>query len=174
MEQWENPESLWEELGKIRKKVEEFAYRKGSRDPEEDAANAIFLTYQKFSTGGRPETSLLAYCCGIVRNLLCQRWKKEKDDKIGPLPEEGFPEGDEDEMLTHLNLIKCLKTLDVTEFQLLLLMMDPRSKEKTKEREALAGKLGISSNGLDQRYHRLRISLQECLNGKRKENQKKN
>lgn len=171
MKQQENLESLWQELEKIRKKLEEFAYRNGSRDPEEDADNTILLAYDQFSTGGRPDTSLLAYCCGIVRNLLRQRWKKES--KIDPLPEEGLPKGSEGEMLASLDLIKCLKTLGAAELQLLLMKMGP-SKERTREREVLAQKLGITTNGVDQRRSRLCKSLLACLKGKPKESLKKN
>jgi len=105
------------------------------------------------------------YILVIARNVQ-REWEKKQPV---PLPENldirATPvERDEDEEIVHDCLDKCLSQLESRSRELILDYYLNDRQEKINFRKTLAKELGIAANALRIRVHRIRATVQACMN----------
>jgi DNA-directed RNA polymerase specialized sigma24 family protein len=108
---------------------------------------------------GNPE----AYFCGVAKYVALE-WKK-KERLLEPLPETlTLAALDSDEMEQYGDCLdECLDKLAKPSRELALEFYRYAKREKIDHRAALAARLGISANGLRCRAHRVRETLEKCV-----------
>ena len=106
------------------------------------------------------------YVCVIARNVQLEFNRKQEQ----PLPEniDTIPIDNEepDELEEHMHecLEKCLNEFDLTNRKLLLAYYEEEKQAKIDFRKTLAKTMGIAGNALRLRVHRLRRTLELCMN----------
>lgn len=106
------------------------------------------------------------YLCVIARNVHLEYMRKQEQplpDNIDKIPTDG-DEPDELEELMHECLERCLNEFDPTNRKLLLAYYEEEKQAKINFRKTLAKTMGIAGNALRLRVHRLRRTLEMCLN----------
>jgi len=108
----------------------------------------------------------MAYLCVIARNVQLEHMRKPEQplpDNIDKIPiDEDDP--DEHEDLMHHCLEKCLNEFDLPTRKLLLAYYEEEKQAKINFRKTLAKSMGIAGNALRLRVHRLRKTLELCMN----------
>jgi len=108
----------------------------------------------------------MAYLCVIARNVQLEYMRKPEQplpDNIDKIPIDDDPT-DEHEDLMHECLEKCLKEFDLPNRKLLLAYYEEEKQAKINFRKTLAKSMGIAGNALRLRVHRLRNTLELCMN----------
>jgi DNA-directed RNA polymerase specialized sigma24 family protein len=109
----------------------------------------------------------LPYVCVIARNVHLEHLRKENlplpDDFDKVAPDGHRDETDELEERMHECLDKCLDEFDPTNRKLLLDYYEEEKQAKINFRKRLATSMGIAANALRLRVHRLRRSLETCM-----------
>jgi len=110
------------------------------------------------------------YCYGVAKRLIkeCQRSARahvsldEVGDPVAPLPEE---EEEADDSLSRESgcLRQCLDNVPPKDRALILAYYMKDKQAKIDHRKELAQKLGILSNALRVKVHRIRATLEDCI-----------
>lgn len=106
------------------------------------------------------------YICVIARNVQREIWK----DELVPLDDNGYDglaaEQHDTESIeqVHECLNRCLKTLESKSRELILSYYQNDKQAKIDFRKRLAKAMGIAANALRIRVHRIRTTLETCLN----------
>jgi DNA-directed RNA polymerase specialized sigma24 family protein len=95
---------------------------------------------------------------GVARNVRHEYERK----KLKPVaqPVEAYSEDLEDE---HECLEKCMQTLLPNQRNLVLQYHREDKRAKIENRKRMAQQLGISTNALSIRAHRIKLALQQCV-----------
>lgn len=108
------------------------------------------------------------YVCVIARNVHLEHIRKENvplpDNFDLPADNHNKEEPDELEELMHECLDKCLDEFEPTNRKLLLEYYEEEKQAKINFRKKLASSMGIAANALRIRIHRLRKTLELCMN----------
>ncbi|MGA9768445.1 MAG: RNA polymerase sigma factor [Blastocatellia bacterium] len=165
---WLDPDR--EEAGKkyevIRQKlIRIFTYR-GCSDVEELADITIKRVVRKIqeiidSYVGDPAL----YFYGVARNVCKERCKR----KPLPTPPPATENSSEEKELRHDCLEKCLDKLAPEDRKMILSYYEGDKTAKIDGRKEMAERLGLNSNALRIRMHRIRTTLQKCMLGCLKE-----
>lgn len=99
-----------------------------------------------------------AYFCGVARNVHLEYVKKNPASR--PMPVADPPDQKE---LEYECLERCMDKLAPDNRELMLEYYQKEKQEKIDHRKELAARLGIAVNALRIRAHRIRLSLQSCV-----------
>jgi RNA polymerase sigma factor (sigma-70 family) len=107
------------------------------------------------------------YFYGVARNLLLEQQKSEIS-RPSPLPPDqpdmSNQEEDADKIERELSCLEqCLKQLSASSREFVLSYYQKQKQAKIDFRRDLAQHLGISSNNLRVRMHRIRVVLYDCI-----------
>ena len=106
------------------------------------------------------------YLCVIARNVHLEYTRKPEQplpDNIDKIP---LDEDEPDELKEHMHecLEECLNKFEPTNQKLLLAYYEEEKQAKIDFRKTLAKSMGIAGNALRLRVHRLRRTLELCMN----------
>jgi DNA-directed RNA polymerase specialized sigma24 family protein len=143
----------------IRIKLVKIFTCRGSPTPEDQADETMNRVSRKIgeiahSYVGDPRL----YFYGVARNVF--RESVRKKPHVPPMPD---PPSAEEKEAEQVCLDQCMEKLTPTNRQVILEYYTSERREKIERRKALAERLGIASNGLRIRAHRIRKSLAKCV-----------
>lgn len=155
---------------RVRLKLIRFFEWRGARRAEELADACMDRVARKIQegtaiTGSDP----LVYFYGVARNVLRESWADEKRRaaSLGKASEErALPQRDEPSEQGEVRLDcldRCLGTLSESNRSLILRYYQGRGQAKIDSRKDLAAGLSIPLNALRIRAHRVRASLESCI-----------
>jgi len=134
--------------------------------PEELADTALDRLADKLSRGAEPILSPERFVVGIARMLLLEQRAKETREKKMLLwlswSHQHYGRSDEEKQLYDDALNHCLDCLTGDNRQLLERYYSGDGSDRIRNRQALAGELGIVINALRNRALRLREGLENC------------
>ena len=99
-----------------------------------------------------------AYFCGVARNVHLEYVKKRPDPLAMP-----DPDPPQQKELEYECLEQCMGKLMPDNRELMLEYYQKEKQAKIDHRKKLAARLGIAVNALRIRAHRIRLSLQSCM-----------
>jgi DNA-directed RNA polymerase specialized sigma24 family protein len=107
------------------------------------------------------------YFCGVAHLVFKEILRRERRERtaleeVRHLPPPPEPE-EEDERLRLLR--ECMGSLDEEQRELILEYHRGDGARRIQRRQAIAGRLGIPINALRIRVHRLRLRLEQCVEG---------
>jgi DNA-directed RNA polymerase specialized sigma24 family protein len=143
----------------IRRKLIKLFVCRGCQAGEELADETINRVIRKVpeiaaSYTGNPA----AYFCGVARNVHLEYVKK--NPARGPMPVVNPPDQRE---IEYECLERCMDKLAPDNRELMLEYYREEKQAKIDHRKELAARLGIAVNALRIRAHRIRLSLQSCV-----------
>jgi RNA polymerase sigma factor (sigma-70 family) len=107
------------------------------------------------------------YFYGVAKKIILERARREPQQPLQPdmsIPEAPMQSDEADESeRAHECLQKCLRELDSADQQLILSYYRKSKQAKIDYRKAIAEQLGIGTNALRVRVHRIRANLKTCI-----------
>lgn len=100
------------------------------------------------------------YFCGVARNVFLESVRKKKVTPAIPPPAEDLT-GDAEKRFECLD--KCMQQLPAQHREMALQYYQAEKRVKIEQRKVLAEKLGITTNALNIRMHRIRENLKKCV-----------
>jgi len=100
------------------------------------------------------------YFYGVARNVYMERCRPKPPPVVLPVPPKDSPEEKEQR---HECLEKCLNQLTLEKRKLILDYYKGEKIEKIRRRKEMAERLGINTNALRIRMHRVRDDLHRCV-----------
>jgi RNA polymerase sigma factor (sigma-70 family) len=148
--------------------IEIFIWR-GCNDAEDladEVLNRVTQKVEEISEVYSGDPALYFY--GVAKKLLLehQRWQK----RHSPLPEDLKNRVDADQNnamieTVHECLARCIQKLKPAERKLIMEYYTGERQVKIDNRRGLASRVGIASNTLRVRVHRIRTTLERCIQG---------
>jgi DNA-directed RNA polymerase specialized sigma24 family protein len=127
----------------------------------EQAADETLDRVARRLAEGMPVLSIESYVLGIARNVVREGWKKRKPVEVDwqrmAAPEPAAPQ------LALDCLERCLERLAPASRRWVERFYTGEGGEKIRARAALAAELGIDTNALRVRMHRVRGKLEACV-----------
>jgi RNA polymerase sigma factor (sigma-70 family) len=157
-----------ERYEEIRRRLVKLFECRGVADPDEAADETMDRVARRLAEGehiraGEPA----AYIHGVARNVLRERWRRQQErrDASAAAPEPyARPEEDAAELESRLQCLeRCLAALTPESRRLVRAYYAQGSGWDSAARKELAASLGITSNALWVRAHRLRVRLERCV-----------
>ncbi|HEX6737230.1 MAG TPA: hypothetical protein VF310_03050 [Vicinamibacteria bacterium] len=155
---------------RIRRRLVKFFEWRGARFPEDLGDETLDRVMKRLREGEHIRAAdPLTYCYGVARNVLRESWERE-----GRAPEAGDaarlaerePDPEAAEAERRLGCLeRCLERVPPETRALVIAYYQDRGVAKIERRRALAARLGIGSNALRLRMHRLRADLEACVRG---------
>jgi DNA-directed RNA polymerase specialized sigma24 family protein len=112
----------------------------------------------------------MAYFHGVARNVLREHWARQRDRPVGLAPDhDRAPRGPtDDEEVREAEarfrcLEECLAALPPEMGRVITVYYVQKGAEKVARRKELAAQLGISTDALWARAHRIRARLEQCV-----------
>jgi RNA polymerase sigma factor (sigma-70 family) len=146
-----------------------FAWR-GAAHPEELADETFDRVSRRLGEGELIRAPDLApYMLGVARNVVREAWDRDRrrgglDAAAQRLRAEATPPAASDETPALECLQRCLQTLPAPTRELVLRYYEEDGIEQVEHRRQIADRLGVGTNALRIRLHRLRARLEECVN----------
>ena len=159
---WLNPdrESAGREYEKIRARLIKIFACRGCRVPEELADETINRVARKVKeVAGGYEGDPAFYFYAVARKVYLE-YSKGKPVAL-PMPTPAADQNDFDHRLDCLD--RCLDGLSTASREIIIAYCGTEEENKKEARKNLALKLGIGSNALWIRAHRIRNSLRICM-----------
>jgi DNA-directed RNA polymerase specialized sigma24 family protein len=163
-------ERAGEKYEKIRRRLVKLFECRGVLLPEEPADETMDRVARRLAAGEQIRAAEpAAYFYGVARNILRERWARERerreDPGLAPTAPEVEPEPDPDDAESRATCLgKCLATLPLETRRLVMeYYRQGVGARKISGRKDLAAKLGISVNMLWVRAHRARSRLERCV-----------
>lgn len=117
---------------------------------------------------GERVNNLSSYCYGVARMMVKEidrKAGKERSMLAGVRALEAANDEDDEVRARRPCLDKCLSALEPPNRFLILNYYQGEGQPKIERRRGLAEELGISADALRIRAHRLRVRLEECVDG---------
>ena len=160
-------ETAAEKYETIRKSLIRILAWRGCRDAEEladEAVNLVILKIDELTTSYEGDPALYFY--GVARRLFAEYKRRQK--LRAPLPEIAIDERELKAQLERRELIfeclsTCLRKLAPNDGELIIEYYSGEKHIKIDNRRGLAGRVGISTNTLRVKVHRIRAKLEECI-----------
>ena len=145
----------------IRRRLIKFFTCRGRTDAEDladDTITRVTLKASKLAKEfvGEP----VAYFYGVAQNVFMEALRKRMPTELPPPVEKSEDIEQEFECLD-----RCMLQLTDGNRELVLEYYQHDKRAKIEHRKALAEKLGVAQNALRIRAHRIRTTLQQCLEG---------
>lgn len=138
----------------------------GSPRASELADETLDRVARKLDEGAEVRAgSLGAYVRGVARMVFYEASRQPQAD---PLPHDldlSVPVTDDEQSPALVCFDRCLEKLSAADRKNLLRYYDDAGERTIQARRRLADELGISTNGLRVRMHRLRDRLEQCVAG---------
>lgn len=155
----------------IRRKLVKFFEWNGIAEATELADRTFDRVGRKLLEGGLRETDdPSAFCQGVARNILKEHWadvsrRRRAEQHSGAGQSSGSPAAEDSRSMERrlVCLERCLSRLSAQSSELILAYYRGSRIEKIENRKALARRLGIPMNALWIRSHRLRMTLEQCV-----------
>jgi DNA-directed RNA polymerase specialized sigma24 family protein len=145
----------------LRRKLVKFFQWRGCSFPEDLADDTINRVARNLEAGENIR-HLTAYCAGIARHVFLESLRTRRHEEA--LHAVTYPSpGPPDEDPRHDCLERCLRELSPENFQLIVQYYQQNEQARIEARRTLALRLGIPSNALRIRAHRIRVRLQGCV-----------
>lgn len=135
-----------------------------SEDLADETVNRVILRIDELVASYEGDPALYFY--GVARKLLLeyQRSEKMRDE----LPEIGVDESQVKEQherreLAYECLARCLRKLSTDDGELIIDYYRGDKQKKIDHRRVLADRIGIATNALRVKVHRIRGKLEECI-----------
>jgi DNA-directed RNA polymerase specialized sigma24 family protein len=134
-----------------------------AEDMADEVVNRVITKVEEILLKYNGDPALYFY--GVAKKLLMehQRWQK----RHGSLPETlQLPtETNQNEMveIVHDCLARCIQKLRPDDSELILQYYSGERQAKIRNRRGIALKVGIASNALRVRIHRIRVTLEGCI-----------
>jgi DNA-directed RNA polymerase specialized sigma24 family protein len=148
------------------KLIRYFEWR-GIASPEERADQAMNRVARKLEEG-QEITNLKGYIYGVARHVFEEAFREQMKapDSLDDVPAKDWekvvaPDVESDPRLPCLD--RCVDGLNVESRFLILEYYQDEQREKIKRRQHLADTLQIPMNALRIRVHRIRMSLEDCI-----------
>lgn len=131
----------------------------------EDWADEVLNRVAQRLTAGEVVTRVAAYASGVARLVVKEALRSQAREYSGVI-EMPAPVADEvaDESVYEC-LEECLRRLEPDQRELILQYYQGTASKRIRNRQKLAGQLGISLNSLRNRALRLREKLELCMRG---------
>ena len=158
----------------LRKRLVGICRWRGCLSPENLADETFDRLSRRLDEGEQIQVvDAAAYLSGVARNVLKEYWTQQQlERKAGDAHAALRPEADETVELDQREhsqrldcLDRCLDELPAEELDLIMRYYSFEPTRKIAQRNELAASLGISVGALRTRVHRLRRSLEVCVNG---------
>lgn len=143
----------------IRRKLIKIFVCRGCTSGEEladETINRVIRKVPEFAASYTGDPA--AYFCGVARNVHLEHLKKKPAP--GPMPVVDPPDQKE---IEYECLERCMNKLAPDNRELMLEYYQEEKQAKIDRRKELAARLGIAVNALRIRAHRIRVSLQTCV-----------
>ena len=145
----------------LRCKLVKFFQWRGCSFPE-DLADETINRIARNLEAGENIRHLAAYCVGIARHVFLESLRTRRhEDALQALTYASPSPPDEDPRQDCLE--RCLRELSPENFQLIVQYYQENEQARIEARRDLALRLGIPSNALRIRAHRIRLRLQGCV-----------
>jgi RNA polymerase sigma factor (sigma-70 family) len=165
----DNREQAGEEYEHLRRILVTFFDWRGCAFPE-DLADETFNRVARRMEEGEIVRNLPDYCYGVARRLALEILPKQskQEDEPPEFEQLSAPQEDLEERRSREQLYDCfehcLKQLSPENQDLVIQYYQTEKRAKIDNRIALANQYGITLNVLRVRVHRLRATLEECIN----------
>jgi RNA polymerase sigma factor (sigma-70 family) len=149
----DDPERARCEYIALRRKLVFYFRNNGVTDPENLADQSMMIAYDHVRNGQEITTTIGGFCYGIARNVLSDHRRKKSTQEM---QQEAAPEASFDtwkQIEARIMLEQCLSELASEDRQLLV-------EYFTKDREALARRMGLSAAALRVKIHRIRQKIE--------------
>lgn len=145
----------------LRLRLVKFFAWEDCRHPEDCADEALNRVARRLGAG-EDVHNLPAYAAGVARLVLKEalRAQNREHSTVAEIPVQPAPEPDEE---TARCLEECLNQLPKEGKQLILRYYEGDAAARIRNRQQMAGDLGVSLNSLRNRALRLRDKLEECM-----------
>ena len=156
------------EYERLRFRLTKFFQWRGCCEPETFADRTLDRLARRLEAGEQIDP-LYSYCCGIGRMLLLEA-HRERELQQGALAQWANLRSASAESVEAVPLdalLKCLKKLPIETQNLVLDYYQGDKRSLIDRRKALADRLGIPINALRLRLNRIRIQLENCVQGSR-------
>ena len=146
---------------------------RGCRTPESLADETIDRVSRRIDSGEEIQSEEpTAYFYGVARNVLKEYWTERKKEarseaemRVSERSPEGESDPDQEELDVRLNCLdRCLASLPAESRELITRYYRSEKGEKISERMDLAKGLEIAPGTLRIRAHRIRRTLEDCVN----------
>ncbi len=138
----------------------------GSPRAAELADETLDRVARKLDEGAEVRTgSLGAYVRGVARMVFYESSRQQQTDPLPPDLDLSVPVTDEEQSPALVCFDQCLAKLSAADRKNLLRYYDDAGERTMDARRKLADELGISTNVLRVRMHRLRDRLEQCVAG---------
>jgi DNA-directed RNA polymerase specialized sigma24 family protein len=164
-------ERAGEKYQQIRQRLIKMFECRGVVAPEEPADETMDRVARRLADGERVRTGEpMAYFHGVARNVLREHWARQRDRPAGLAPDhESASRGrTDDEEIQDAEarfhcLEECLAALPAEMGRVITVYYVQKGAQKVARRKELAAELGISSDALWARAHRIRARLEQCV-----------
>src|SRR5262249_12788666 len=140
---------------------------RGTTFPEAEADETINRVAKKIEEGEEIK-NLDAYFYGVARLVFAESLRKREREQEAirqvPLAAVSFTDDDSDSARRRVCLAHCLRRLPEESRDLIIEYYQHEQGKKIEQRKDLASRLGIPLNALRIRTHRIRTSLEMCVN----------
>jgi len=165
-----NPESAWQQYGKLRLKLvtyfESFGHYVEAEDLADEALDRISKKQEAYKIDDLPILAL-----GFARNMR-KEISKAAAKTLHPITQDGWPVNDpspEDSIINKIDgkrriecFLKCMRGLIVNERLMFFKYYPNENRNLEQLRTGLAQDLGISTGTLAKRVARLRAKVESC------------
>ena len=167
----DDPERAGERYQEIRQRLVKLFECRGVTPPEEPADETMDRVARRLAEGEQVRTSeRMAYFHGVARNVLREHWARQRKRPVALMPDHeraahdpaGSAEDGEAESRFRC-LEGCLAALPAEMGRVITVYYVQTGAEKIARRKELAAQLGISTDALWARAHRIRSRLEHCV-----------
>ncbi len=168
-----DPHEAGRRYERLRARLIEIFRWKGLAGAEELADDAFDRAARRLAAGEQLERGIAAYLTGIARKLVLARTRHDArigrerarhDARIGELPDDPAARAPDRRVVrAEVCLEGCLGEQPVGARDLLLRYLAGQGASKISARKAIASELGINTNTLRIRVHRIRVVVKTCI-----------
>jgi len=151
----------------LRRKLMKFFQWHNDAFPDEHVDETFNRVSRKLEEGERVN-NLSSYCYGVARMMVKEidrKASKERSMLAGVRALEAANDEDDEARAQRSCLDRCLNALEPLNRSLILNYYQSEGQLKIERRRALAEELAISADALRIRAYRLRVRLEECVDG---------
>lgn len=169
-----HPEEAAKQYVTLKTRLIRFFEWKGSAFPEMRADQTLDTTMRKIDEG-QVVTNLMPYIMTVARTVAKEDWRDRQ--RLDPLDDDfadtGHPSNpnplskdeDEDNNRRLICFDRCLESMSSKSRNFILSYYQENGRAKIDWRKQLADQLGIPLNALRIRAHRIRRTLEQCIDG---------
>ncbi len=163
----EDREKAGEKYLEIRESLVRFFELKGSADAETLADETINrLTAKLCTLKLHAENKPITVFFGFAKNVYLESLR-QKENQLDPVLHKFAQQTTDDKSNVYLEYLdECLENYPVSEREFIFEYYAKEKSEKFNQRRKLAEKLKIAQGTMNARIHRMRLSLQKCIESK--------